>query len=136
MGAVMATRYGLDGSGLEPRWRHEIFSYPHKSRTAVGPTQPPAQWVTGPFPPVEKRPGSGVDHHQHYLAPRLRMSRTTSTSEALSAPAWHVTERPLPFHERVEEVNIDLKWTSLQVEMSENGATRSLVRLKLNSYLK
>jgi hypothetical protein len=64
------------------------------------------------------------------------MSRTICTSEALSVPAWYATERPLPFHERVEEVDIVLKWTSLLVELSENRATRSLVRAKLNSYLK
>jgi len=129
------TRYGMDGSGLEPRWGQEIFSYPHKSRMAVGPTQPPVQWVTDVFPQGEKWPGRGVDNDHPHLAPRLRMSRTICTSEVLTVPAQHVTKRPLPFHERVE-VNIDLKWRSLQVEMSENGATRSLVRVKLNSYLK
>ena len=79
----------------------------------MGPTQLPVQWVTGPFPPVEKQPRGGVDHHHPHPAPRLRMSRTICNSDALSVPAWHVTERPFPFHERVEEVDIDLEWTSL-----------------------
>ena len=39
-----ATRYGLDGPGIEFRWRRD---FPHPSRPALGPTQPPVQWVPG-----------------------------------------------------------------------------------------
>jgi hypothetical protein len=35
--------------------------FPHLSRPALGPTQPPIQWVPGLCPGV-KRPGRGVDH--------------------------------------------------------------------------
>jgi hypothetical protein len=63
----IATRYGLDGPGIESRWRRD---FPHPSRPDLGPTQPPIQWVPGLFPGV-KRPGRGVDHPPH-LAPKLK----------------------------------------------------------------
>jgi hypothetical protein len=42
--AGIATRYGLDGPGMESRWGRD---FPHPSRPALGPTQPPTQWVPG-----------------------------------------------------------------------------------------
>jgi hypothetical protein len=53
-GAGIATRYGLDGQGIESRWRQD---YPHISRPALGPTQPPG---TGSFPGA-KRQRRGVN---------------------------------------------------------------------------
>ena len=40
----IATRYGLDGLGIVSRWGRD---FPHPSRPALGPTQPPVQWVPG-----------------------------------------------------------------------------------------
>ena len=42
----MSTCYRLDGLGIESRWGRD---FPLLSRSALGPTQPPAQRVTGLF---------------------------------------------------------------------------------------
>jgi hypothetical protein len=41
-----ATRYGLDGPGIKSRWGRD---FPHPSRPALGPIQPPIQWIRGLF---------------------------------------------------------------------------------------
>jgi len=38
----VATGYGLGGPGIEFRWERD---FPHLSRPALEPTQPPVQWV-------------------------------------------------------------------------------------------
>jgi hypothetical protein len=39
-----STCYGLDGPGIETRWRRDI---PHPFRSDLGLTQPPVYWVSG-----------------------------------------------------------------------------------------
>jgi hypothetical protein len=65
----IASRYGLDGQGMESRWGRD---FPHPSRPSLGPTQLPIQWVLGLF--RAKRQWRGFDHPPH-LAPRLKKNR-------------------------------------------------------------
>jgi hypothetical protein len=51
----IATRYGLDGPGIKSRWRRD---FPHMSRPALGPTQPPIHWV----PEISRGKAAGAWH--------------------------------------------------------------------------
>jgi hypothetical protein len=42
----IAAHYGLDGPGIEYRWGRD---FPHPSRLALWPTQPPKQRIQGIF---------------------------------------------------------------------------------------
>ena len=67
----MATRYGLDGPGIESRWGRD---FPQPSRPTLGPTQPPVQWVPGLSRGV-KRPGRVVDPQPHLQCRGLKKGR-------------------------------------------------------------
>jgi len=57
----IAIGYGLDGAGIESQWGRDFL---HLSRPALGPTQPPVQWVPG-LPGVKS--GRGVTLTPHPL---------------------------------------------------------------------
>ena len=87
----IATRYGLDGPGIESRWG---WDYPHPSIPAPGPTLRPIQWAPGLFRGI-KRPGRGVDH------PPLSSAEVKERVELYLYPppfglSWPVLGWPLP----------------------------------------
>jgi hypothetical protein len=86
----IATCYGLDGPGIKSRWGRDFSQL---SRPALGPTQPPVQWVLGLFPGV-KRPRRGVDHPLPSSAGVKE--RVELYLYSLSGPSWPVLRRTLP----------------------------------------
>ena len=74
----IVTRYGLDGQGIESNWGR---GFPHPSRPAVGPTQPPVQRV----PRLSRRLSSrGLALTTNLnLAPRLKKEYTYTTTSPL-----------------------------------------------------
>jgi hypothetical protein len=74
----IATRYGLDGPGIESRWGRD---FPHPPRPAPGPTQPPKRWVPGVSRGKAARRVALFTHT--HLAPRLRKEYSYNAS-----PLW------------------------------------------------
>ena len=85
----MATRYGLDGPGIESRWRRD---FPHPSRPALGPTKPYNE--NRDSIPRVKRPGRGFNHPQPYTAEVKERAELHLSSP--SRPSWPVLLWPLP----------------------------------------
>ena len=56
----IATRYGLDGPGIESQWGRD---FPRPSRSALGSTQPPIQRVPGLFPGGKAAGGVALTTH-------------------------------------------------------------------------
>jgi hypothetical protein len=58
----IATGYGLDDRGVGYRVPVESRIFSASSRPALGPTQPPIQWVPGALSPGVKRLEREADH--------------------------------------------------------------------------
>jgi hypothetical protein len=57
-----ATGWTVGVLAFDSRWGLGIFLFTTASRTALGPTQPPTQWVAGALSLGVKRPGREVGH--------------------------------------------------------------------------
>ena len=86
----IAACYGLDGPGIESLCRRD---FPHPSRPALGPTQPPIQWAPRLSPGV-KRPGRGVDCPPP-SSPEVK-ERVQLYLYSPSGPPWPDVGWPLP----------------------------------------
>ena len=82
----IATRYGLDGPGIECRWEAR-FSAPVQTDPGVHPAS--YTMGTGYFPEV-KRPGRGVDHPPPYGSEVKE--RVELYLYSPSGPSWPVLE--------------------------------------------
>jgi len=59
--------------GFDPRQRQRIFPVASVSRPALGPTQPPIQWVSAVLSRGKARPERDGDHFP-YLVPKSKMN--------------------------------------------------------------
>jgi hypothetical protein len=81
----LATDWTTGQSKFVPRQRQKIFHLASVSRPALGPTQPPVQWVPWVLSPGVKR-GRGVTLTTHpHLVPRSWMSRSYTSSPSCAS---------------------------------------------------
>jgi hypothetical protein len=81
----LATGWTTVRSVFDSRQGQRIFPVSSVSRPALGPTQPPVQWVQGVLSPGVKR-GRNVTLTTHpHLVPRSRMCRSYTSSLSPSA---------------------------------------------------
>jgi hypothetical protein len=84
--------YGLDDRAIGVRSRQRIFPLTSVSKPALGPTQPPVQWVPGVLSRGVKR-GRGVMLTTHpHLVPRSWMSRSYTSSPPSASMAYNGTD--------------------------------------------
>jgi hypothetical protein len=90
-----ATRYGLDGPGIECQWGRY---FPRPFRPALGPTQLPIQWVPG----LPGGKAAGVWRYQPTPSSAEVKERKELYLYTPSGPSWSVLGQtlPLPLHDK------------------------------------
>jgi hypothetical protein len=89
----IALGYGLDVRGPRVRFTADgNFLFTTASTTALGPTQPPIQWVPGALSVKVKRPGREADHSPPSSAEVTNAWSYTSTPEYVFI-AWCLIKR-------------------------------------------
>jgi hypothetical protein len=81
----IATGYELDDGGVGVRVPVGSRIFSTSSRPALGPTQPPIQWLPAALSPGVKRPGREADDSPQ-LVPRSR--KYGSIHPLLQKPSW------------------------------------------------
>jgi hypothetical protein len=85
----IATGYGLDGPGIESRWRRY---FPHLSRPVLGPIQPSVQGVQ-PFPGGRKRPGRDADPSPLLVPRSKKQNRAIPLLSLRGILAWRKSHK-------------------------------------------
>jgi hypothetical protein len=79
--------------GFDFRQRQEVFLFPIASRLALGPTQPPIQWILGTLFGGLKLPGREADHLSPCIAEVKNSGAISPVSHASSRPGAYLSKR-------------------------------------------
>jgi hypothetical protein len=106
----IALGYGPDDPGFESRQGLGIFLFTIASKPALGPTQPPIQWVPGDLSQGVKRLGREADHTSPSIA-EVKNAWSYTSTPLYTSMAWcsvkrkHRDKFTLPYHNYVYHKN-------------------------------
>jgi hypothetical protein len=120
----IATGYGLDDQGVRVRVPRggKNFHFSLSSRPALGPTQPPIQWVPGPLSPGVKWPGREANNS----APTSAEVKKTWVYTSTPPYVFTRTTLPLPQSRELQVWHfltcfLLARWVSLELMSSQRA---------------